>query len=286
MKTVSVLNHKGGVGKTTFTGCVGQALALTGFRVLTIDNDSQHNLSTMLGTGIHFPDICALYRSTPDDAPATLLKAIRKTEIPDLHIITSQSGLLDEDIGNSDILRAAIEASDLQRFYDYVLIDNAPGMGRIQEAAIKASDEIFVPTELKQFAVDGIAQMEEMLTNRFSNSARITKIIPNFYKDTKRQNSFLAALNTLFCGRVCATPIPADSVFDELVTENKVLFLYRLSSKGAAYYLKVIHELFNLDENQVWETMVEKKKQRMSEDARQRFFQRRQQQQADYATQN
>ena len=44
MKIISVLNHKGGVGKTTFTGSVAQALSLLGFRVLAADNDSQHNL--------------------------------------------------------------------------------------------------------------------------------------------------------------------------------------------------------------------------------------------------
>ena len=57
MKIVSIIIHKGGVGKTTFTGSVAQALALVGFRVLAIDNDSQHNLSTMLGVGVQSPSI-------------------------------------------------------------------------------------------------------------------------------------------------------------------------------------------------------------------------------------
>ncbi|MBD3390533.1 MAG: AAA family ATPase [Chitinivibrionales bacterium] len=275
VKTVSILNHKGGVGKTTVTACVSQALALTGFRVLAIDNDSQHNLSAMLGAGVHTPSIRDVYRASTADAPAVLLKSIRKTDIPDLHIITSQGGLVDADIRDTACLRGAMAACGLERFYDYVLIDNAPGMGRLQEVSILASNEIFVPTELKQFAVDGIAEMEAMLKHRFGDAARITRVIPNFYKDTKRQNSFLAALGTLFGGRVTATAIPADSVFDELVTEGKVLFLHRLYSKGAAYYLKLIHELFDFDENATWETMLEKRRLRMSEDARQRFIKRR-----------
>ena len=63
MRTVSVLNYKGGVGKTTLSACTGQALALTGFRVLTIDNDPQHNLSYMLGANIDKPTIRDVYQA-------------------------------------------------------------------------------------------------------------------------------------------------------------------------------------------------------------------------------
>jgi hypothetical protein len=63
-------------------------------------------------------------------------------------------------------------------------------------------------------------------------------------------------------------------VFDELVTENKILFLHRLASRGAAYYLKLIHELFDLDEKKVWEMMLEKRDERRSEEARERFLAR------------
>jgi hypothetical protein len=52
------------------------------------------------------------------------------------------------------------------------------------------------------------------------------------------------------------------------------LFLHRLSSKGAAYYLKLIHELFDLDEEKVWEMVLEKKNDRKRDDARQRFFEK------------
>ncbi len=284
MKIVSVLNHKGGVGKTTFTGCVCQALALSGFRVVAIDNDSQHNLSTMLGTGVHTPNIRDVYRAADGDAAGVFLRSVRTTEVPDLHIVTSQAGLVDADISSTDSLRDCLAACSLERFYDYILIDNAPGMGRLQEAAIVASHEIFVPTELKQFAVDGIAVMERMLESRFGQAAHITKIVPNFYKDTKRQNSYLVALGSLFGDRVTRTAVPADSVFDECITESKVLFLHRLYSKGAAYYLKLIHELFDLDEQSVWEAMVAKRKRRMSEDARRRFLERRRKQDATHAS--
>ena len=272
MKIVSVVNHKGGVGKTTFTGSVAQALALVGFRVLAIDNDSQHNLSTMLGVGVQSPSIREVYRAGEASAPSTFLKAVRATEIPDLHIVTAASGLCDADVIDTEFLKRCIAACRLERFYDVVLIDNAPGMDRLQAAAINACNEIFVPTELKQFAVDGIVEIEKMLEDNFPHSAKISWIIPNFFRNTKRHNSFRAALEKLFPGKVVQTSIPNDPVFDEVITENKVLFLHRLASKGAAYYLKLIHELFDLEEEKVWDMVIEKKNECKKNEARQRFF--------------
>jgi chromosome partitioning protein len=271
MRTISVLNHKGGVGKTTFTGCTAQALAIMGYRVLAIDNDSQHNLSTMLGVSVLTPGIRDVYRAPAADAPALLLRAIRQTGVPGLHMITSCRDLCDADVGDPADLKRALDACGLERYYDWVIVDNAPGMDRLQASAIGACDEIFVPTELKQFAVDGIVEMDTVLRERFSGGARISRIIPNFYRDTLRQRSFLAALRTLFAGRVTETAIPVDSVFDELITEGKTLFYHRLRSKGAAYYLKLVHELFALREEDVWDRMLGERNERLRDEARQRL---------------
>lgn len=275
MRTIAVLNHKGGVGKTTFCGSTAQALALIGFRVLVIDNDSQHNLSSMLGVGVKHPNIRDVYIADNSTAPSQLLKSVRKTDIPGLHIITSCRDLSDSDVPDNTHLKNTLQTCSLGRFYDYLLIDNAPGIDHLQASAIIASDEIFVPTELKQFAVDGIAEMELTLRERYPDGARITKIVPNFYKNVKRQNSFIAALSKLFPGRVTETSIPFDTVFDELVTDNKILFLHRLYSKGAACYIKLVHELFNLDEDTVWEQVKGKRDIKIKDDARKRLTARK-----------
>jgi chromosome partitioning protein len=278
MKTVTVLNHKGGVGKTTFTGCIAQALALVGFRVLVIDNDSQHNLSAMFGVGVKNPNIRDAYcEPKRSDAVSIFLKSIKTTEIDDLHIITSSNKLCESDIKDVLFLQKCFEICKLDRFYDHILIDNAPGMDNLQAVSIYAADEIFVPVELKQFAIDGIVEMDKVINSRFASSKGISRIIPNFYKNTNRQNTFVSVLNKLFPGKITKTAIPVDPVFDELITEGKILFLHRLYSRGAAYYLKVMHELFDLDEDDVWEKMLEKRKRRLSEDARERFYRSREQ---------
>lgn len=275
MKTVSIINHKGGVGKTTFTGSIAQALALTGFRVLVIDNDSQHNLSAMFGCPVQIPNIRDVYRASRNTVNRTFLKSIIKTELKNLHLITSSPKLSEIDITNLQFLKECISECRLEQFYDYILIDNAPGMDKLQAVSIYAADTIFVPTELRQFAVDGIVEMDTILREDFPQCGGISKIIPNFYRNVKRHNTFISVLNKLFPGRVTKTAIPVDQVFDELITEEKILFLHRLYSKGAAYYLKIMHELFDLKEDELWETMIEKRNQRLSEDARERFFNRK-----------
>ncbi|MDR0305947.1 MAG: ParA family protein [Chitinispirillales bacterium] len=275
MKIISVLNHKGGVGKTTFTGSIAQALSLTGKKVLAIDNDSQHNLSSLLNVGVKHPNILDIYAASPSEAPKLLLGSIVKTGLPGLHLITSCSGLLDSVVSDLFHLKNAIEACGLERYYDFILIDNAPGMDKLQSSAINACHEIYVPTELKQFAVDGLAEMERVLKERCPQGGRITKIIPNFYRSIRRQNTFIAALNTMFPGRVTETRIPVDSVFDEVVTEGKILFLHRLYSNGAACYIKLVHELFMLDEDGVWDSIADKRIEHIRAQARDRYYKKR-----------
>lgn len=279
MRIVAVLNHKGGVGKTTFTGSVAQALALSGFRVCAIDNDSQHNLSSLLGTGVQSPSLRDAYTAGESTAAATFLRAIRKSPLPNLHVITADKHLCDADVHSTGQLKNLFTQSGLERYYDFVLIDNAPGLARLQGTAITAADEIFVPVELRQFAVDGLVEMAQTITERYPGGATISRIIPNFYKNTIRQRSFLAALNGLFPGRVTATAIPLDNVFDEVVTDGKILFLHRLYSNGAAHYLKIIHELFNLDEEALWEQVLQKRTDRIRQDARDRFHEHKKGQQ-------
>ncbi|MDR2592194.1 MAG: ParA family protein [Chitinispirillales bacterium] len=271
MKIISILNHKGGVGKTTFTGSIAQALALTGNKVLAVDNDSQHNLSSLLNVGVRQPNILDVYRANLESAPRLFLSSVVKTGLPNLHIVTSCGDLLDAAVGDVYHLKEVMVACGLDRYYDFVLIDNAPGLDKLQMSAVNACDEIFVPTELRQFAVDGLVEMERTLLERCPRGGRITKIIPNNYRNIRRHNTFIAALNKMFAGRVTATRILTDTVFDEVVTEGKILFLHRLYSKGAACYVKLAHELFRREEEEIWGALLDKRGEHIRERARERY---------------
>ena len=273
MRTIAVLNYKGGVGKTTFTISVSQALAMSGFRVLAIDNDSQHHLSLVLEDNEQrTPSIRDIYRSSVGIAGKKLLDAIVETNLRNFHIIPSHAELSGHDIKDPHILEKAIEYCSLNRFYDFIMIDNSPGIDILQETALHAADDIFVPTELSYFAVNGIIELHRILEKRFRGSCGITKIIPNAYKGTNRQNEYLEALQELYPGKLTETLIPYDMVFDACMKEQKTLFVHKLFSKAAAHYLKLIHELFDLDEKKVWEQVCDVKQSQLRSEARQRVF--------------
>jgi hypothetical protein len=107
---------------------------------------------------------------------------------------------------------------------------------------------------------------------RCPKGGRIAKIIPNNYRNVRRHNAFIAALCRMFEGRVTATRILADSVFDEVATEGKVLFLHRLYSKGAACYVKLVHELFAQAEEEIWDALLGKRGEHISAQARAKYF--------------
>jgi ATPases involved in chromosome partitioning len=230
----------------------------------------------MLGASIDKPTIRDVYQApTIGTAARIFLESIRKTSVANLSVVPSSHELAVWDVKDPYLLQKCFAYLKLEQMYDYVIIDNSPGMDIIQESAIHASGEIFVPTELSQFALNGIHDMQEMLARRFKSECPITKIIPNFYRNIKAHDAFLLTLREDFPGKVTETAIPFDSVFDTLSKEGKILFIHRLSSKAAAFYLKLMLELFDLEEEKTWAKVVDKRNEQLGNEARGRLVKMR-----------
>ncbi len=271
MKTVAILNYKGGVGKTTSTACLAQALALVGYRVLAIDNDYQHNLTIMLGRRSSKPGIRDIYHGSVGTGAAILTESILTTEIENLSLITSSGDLTNDDLRDPFLLQKCIRFAKLGARFDFVLIDNGPGLDRVQQAALHASDLVFVPTELSHFAISGLYEMHRVMATRFPDDPPITGIIPALCRGTKQQAAYLRALEQLFPGKLTRTQIPYDSVFDGLTEQRKVLFLHRLASKAADLYLSLVQELFHLDPAMVRLCIRRKRRDRLNDEATRRL---------------
>src|SRR5215510_6423308 len=104
---ISFVNNKGGVGKSTLACAVAQAFAITGKKTLAIDNDGQHNLTTMLCLTPTKPDIEDLYKIKPAQLKALNKKledATLQTALENLHCITAPDSLSDASVSNEQIL--------------------------------------------------------------------------------------------------------------------------------------------------------------------------------------
>ena len=157
-KTISVLNQKGGVGKTTSAVNIASFLAITETPVLIIDMDPQGNASTGLGVGNQKLTIYDLLINNKN-----INSAIQKTEIDFLEIIPSNSQLAGAEIELvSMFTRETILKQIIQNVvgkYKYIIIDCPPSLGLLTINALTASDSIIIPIQCEYYALDGLSQL-------------------------------------------------------------------------------------------------------------------------------
>lgn len=160
MRRISILNFKGGTGKSSLTENLSYALALRGRHVLVVDCDRQHNSST------------TLLAAPP--TPPTLTQVLKK-EVQITQAIRQARERLDVLPADSDLDTAssyllihhqafkALSKATQQLQYDYILYDHAGAYTPVMEAALLASDEMLIPCELEAYAVQGLFDMFQKL---------------------------------------------------------------------------------------------------------------------------
>lgn len=169
MKTISVINLKGGVAKTISAANIAHILAvLHSKRVLLVDNDKQGNISKMFRLhGYDNPSITDLLTQRE----ANIYEVITPTQYKTLDIITANMTLLranmevllDSTRPQQTRLRTAFRG--IADDYDYCVIDCAPDLNISTINALVASDDVLIPIKIDKFAFDGLAELKEQLDN-------------------------------------------------------------------------------------------------------------------------
>ena len=180
---ISIINNKGGVGKTSSTGFLAELLAYLGQRTLVIDLDQQANISMMLGHYVSDSDEVVIGIEAPSEPNiADLFKyrfrdyenvrrIIYPTTIPNLDIMPASRRhkntptiIAANETGNNNmILKKAIQT--IKNDYDFILIDNAPANDILTVNSMFVSDLVYVPVRLEEFSYAGL--METMKTIRY-----------------------------------------------------------------------------------------------------------------------
>ena len=169
MKTICIINLKGGVAKTISAANIAHVLACVHNKtVLLVDNDKQGNVSKMFGLHSYdFPTISELLT----DRDANIHEIITPTQYKNLDIIPSNMTLLranmkimlDTRRPQQTRLRDALKtvAGD----YDYCVIDCAPDLNISTINALVAAKDVLIPIKIDKFAFDGLAELEEQINN-------------------------------------------------------------------------------------------------------------------------
>ena len=249
---ISIVNQKGGVGKTTTTINLGAALAELGLNVLLIDLDPQGNASTGLGI-----DYSKRVNTTYDllVGDAYMNDVIQSTNIANLSIVPANTDLSSADIELTksekriSLLKDALQSSsDRQHNFDVILIDCPPSLNILTVNALVASHNVIVPLQSEFFALEGLSQL--MLTIReireqANPALRIQGIVLTMYdarnnlsqqvEQDAREN--LGAL-------VYDTVIPRNVRLSEAPSFGEPVLTYDTNSKGSVAYRNLAIEVY------------------------------------------
>ena len=246
-KTVSVLNQKGGVGKTTTAVNLAACIGDLGKRVLLADIDPQGN--TTSGFGI---DKRATEKSSYDlltgNAPAE--SVIFASQFKNVDIIPSSMDLAGAELEIIDkpdrekLLKTAL--APIWDRYDYIFLDCPPSLGLITLNALTASDTFLVPIQCEYYALEGLSQLMstvrqiKRLYNPYIELEGV--LLTMFDGRLNLTQQVMSEVKKFFPKKVYKTTIPRNVRLSEAPSFGQPVIYFDRSSKGAAAYTQLAEE--------------------------------------------
>ncbi|MDX1624074.1 MAG: ParA family protein [Gemmatimonadota bacterium] len=240
MRKISVVNHKGGTGKTTTAVHLGAGLAERGRRVLLVDLDPQGNVGQWFGLEegeTRMTDL--LYGDRGPGESAIEVRENLRVIASDWRLAEAEEELIVGEERERWLKNRLGELSGL----DFVIVDCAPSMSILTSSALEYADEVVIPISMEYLALIGVRQIIEnilRMTSRNGGEPRIAAVVPTFYqKNLRKSGEILGVLREHFRDAL-TEPIRVNVRLSEAPSHQQTIFEYSPRSRGAEDYRRLV----------------------------------------------
>lgn len=219
MKVITIVNQKGGVGKTTTCVNLSAAMAMLGKHVLVLDLDPQRNATTALHLGQEYSGAsisdliyCTVAGLPYDPAPLILNNDIENVDyLPATPMLSTAPTLMATAKDSNSVLSTILRQPHFAK-YDYVLMDCKPSLDLLVSNALAAANQVIIPVEPEDYAVDGLADLLDtidQIRDRHNERLKINGILISKVNTTRgKAKRMEVALRDTFGNLIYDTVLP------------------------------------------------------------------------------
>lgn len=247
-RIISIINQKGGVGKSTTAVNLSAALSSKGKKVLLVDFDPQGNSTSGFGIEKEELEQC-VYDALIHNVSAEDL--IHDTDCERVFVIPATIQLAGAEIELVSAMARETRLKELlapvQNEFDYIFIDCPPSLGLLTINALAAADSVLIPIQCEYYALEGVTKLLEsmrMVKERINRSLDVFGVLMTMYDSrTSLANQVVDEVRAYFGDKVFDTLVPRTVKISEAPSFGMPVIEYAPSNKGAISYLSLADEV-------------------------------------------
>lgn len=247
-RIISIINQKGGVGKSTTAVNLAAALGELGKKVLIVDFDPQGNSTSGLGIEKEELEQC-VYDALLNDVPAENL--LIQANCNNVTVIPATIQLAGAEIELVSAMARETRLKELlepvQENYDFVFIDCPPSLGLLTINALTAADSVLIPIQCEYYALEGVTKLLEsmrMVKSKINKGLEVFGVLLTMYDSrTSLANQVVDEVKQYFGDKVFNTLIPRTVKISEAPSFGMSVIQYAPQNKGAQSYMELAEEV-------------------------------------------